>query len=1248
MVAGQGAHEETCVLGNTVGTEIFRNTAILSLCLGLLAVLPRGDAVVQAQSAKAAVNPVDTHNRKLAAKARKQGRRPEGVLPLLQLWHSWGGSTPSRTRELLDGLAADRRLPPARRVLAGRLAALAQTRAGDPAGAQRRMDELGYIKHFRVIGPFDNEGKAGLAAETPVEAARMQAPDMQATYPGRERPVAWRTMPDVVRNGYVSLGSILRPFENVCGLAETFVKSERAQALSLWVGSGGASRVYWNGEKVHEDTAYRRPHPDRHAVMVGAHEGWNRLLIKSCVSDGAWGFYVRLGDKRGAPATDLIIKTETTAALDISPGHAKGVRLPRLAATPLAALEAAAAKKNARGIDLSRLARILNVTGADDPAERRAKQLIERAVELDPTVEHLALAVKLSEERGDVMRFAARAARLHPGDARVKMLTASVTMGGAVPEEALPLLLEVPRDSEAYPSAMLARASLLRDMDLPGAARHALLKLRREVGAFPRLLSALAGVEAAAGHGDAAVALRRERLAMRHDDFATRRGLLADALNRGEVAVVQEHIDRMLELRPASLSLHMSVAGYYDALGRDDLRMATLRRAIELVPEAAEPRVAYGRALLRAGDDQGAADAFFEALALRPQDATTRELLEQIKPEAHADEAYAASPKQILERRTRDTAYPTSVLHRLSVTTVYDNGLGSRFHQIANQAHDEEGARQLRTTSIQYDPDTQRVDIRLARVYRADGSVLESMETYEQQLGEPWYRIYYDTRALVVVYPDLEPGDVVELRYRVDDIAHRNLFADYYGDIDLLQGFSPIRHEEIVLITPAARTFYRNDPKLPNLAHTTRVDGKRRIDHWISSDVPALVAEAGMPGITEVSPYLHVSTYKTWEDVGSWYWGLIKDQLYADESLKSTVADITADAKTTRQKVQRIHNWVVGHTRYVGLEFGIHGFLPYRVPLIVQRGFGDCKDKASLMYTMFREAGVDARIVLVRTRRNGRIDDLPASLAIFDHAIAYVPELDLYLDGTAEHSGTTELPTGDQGVTVLLVGPDGAELRRTPSLEADASKRERTLDVALLEDGSAKLDVREKVTGSDAAGYRGYYEAAGTRSERFERALGRTYPGAKLESQRFEGLDDLESPVSYSYRVGVPKLAHWDGDDLRLAPSVLSDLVRGMARTQSRTHLLDLDGASSYREQRTVEVPAGLHLGPLPSGGEAVSPFGRLSLRFDGGAGKVTATTEFSILRDRVPASEYPKFRKWVEEADQLLKQRIDLRRGEP
>jgi len=332
----------------------------------------------------------------------------------------------------------------------------------------------------------------------------------------------------------------------------------------------------------------------------------------------------------------------------------------------------------------------------------------------------------------------------------------------------------------------------------------------------------------------------------------------------------------------------------------------------------------------------------------------------------------------------------------------------------------------------------------------------------------------------------------------------------------------------------------------------------------------------------------------------------------------------------------------------VGLEFGIHGFLPYRVPLIVQRGFGDCKDKASLQYTMLREAGIDARIVLVRTRRNGAIDGEPASLAVFDHAITYVPELDMYLDGTAEHSGTTELPTEDQGVTVLLVGPDGAELRKTPVLTAEQNQRTRTLAVQLEADGSAHVDGAEEVRGAEAAGYRDYYQSEGTRAERFERNLGGIYPGVELLAQRFETLQELERPVRYSYRIRVPRFGLWDGSELRFSPSALSDLVRNMARSPTRLQPLDLASSSAYVEERKVTLPRGMRLGVLPEGGEVSSAWGKLTLRYAAERDVVKVRTEFFLTRARVAPKEYPDFRRWVEAADQLLRQRVGVQRGEP
>jgi hypothetical protein len=750
----------------------------------------------------------------------------------------------------------------------------------------------------------------------------------------------------------------------------------------------------------------------------------------------------------------------------------------------------------------------------------------------------------------------------------------------------------------------------------------------------------------AVGARDESISLANDALAARYDDQSMREIVIGDAIARGDTDRALSLIDQYRMLGDDLTGYYLHVATFYDALGREDESMGAYRAAMDLAPDDAGTHVAYARALLRNGRAQVALDELRQALVLRPQDAETRELVESIQPEERADEAYAVSESDLLARMDGDTQYPTRILEELTVNTVFDNGLGSSFHQVAAQIVNAQGARDWRTYPIQFDPDVQRVSVRLARVTR-NGHHLDAQDSFEQQLGEPWYRIYYDTRALVIVFPDLEPGDMVEIRYRVDDVAERNLFNDYYGDLHYLGGQTPIARLDYVLITPAARQFYFNQPTLPSLVHDARTLVTQRIDHFHADDIAAIRSEDGMPGQTEVIPYLHVSTFQTWAEVGRWWWGLVHDQLYADEHLTQIVHQLVDGVSDLRERVTRIYRWVMDNTRYVGLEFGIHGFLPYRVPQIVQRGFGDCKDKASLLYTMLETAGIDARLVLVRTRHNGAIHDLPASLAIFDHAIAYVPELDLFLDGTAEFSGVNDFPQMDQGVTVLVVGPDGAELRRSPQLPPEHDRRTRTIDVAMSADGSARVTSVEEVRGSEAPGYRSTYQTEGTRHERFERALRTIFPGVTVASESFDHLTDFEQPVGVHYTATVPSFGVRDADGLRVPGSTVDQLTRTLARTDSRHFALDLGGRSSYVEDRTLHAPSGYTIGALPDGGTADSSFGHFAMTASREGASVVVHTELSLAADTIPPDQYAAYRDWIARADAILRGRVVMIGGE-
>jgi len=1201
-------------------------------------------ALVLASSAGAqrrAQNPFDAELRRLSAEVRRDARRPRAFIPLVSIYDSWEETSPGATTRALGELARDRRLPAHLRTYAAGLRASLVAREAGADEAAAAFRELGFVTQVQVIGPFDNEGKAGFERTMPPEEAQGAPFDPSATHPGKERPVTWRPYPEVARWGYVNLGAVLRPNTNVCAYAETFLHSDRAQPLTLWVGAGGAVRVWMNGAEVLRDAAYRTGDFDRSVAIVPARAGANRVLLKVCNADGPLGFYLRVGDAQGNPATGVRVDPD---AREAAAAPERPVTLPAPPIAPLAGLEAEVQARPDSAQAHEDLARYLAATLADDPAERRALQEAERAAELAPTWQRWLLVYQLEHERSEVMRAVDEAERLAPREPEVLLARAVVITGGPDPDRALAILNRIDPATTTGMRAAAFRAAFYADFGLPRAslaeierasarAPGALFWLRQRLGAVERL-----------GRVEEAMQLRAQLLAGWQNDSDLRQAIIDDALARHDRERVLAEIDAARALSPDDAGVIGWAASLYEALGMTEQALEARREVMDLAPEDAGAIVAYGRTLLRFDQTDAAAMAFRRALALRPQDEGVRALLDEIRPSApRRDERFAAPIQEVLARRGESGGWPATILQDLNVNTVFENGLSSSFRQIVAQVHDAEGARGWRSYSIPYDPATQWVEVRAARVHRPDGTVLESVRTGTRALGDPRYRIYYGRQAHVVSFPELRAGDTVGLVYRVNEVAYRNVFNDYFGDFRVLASYVPMKHLEYVLVTPRTRDFYFNEPRLPGLRHTRSEEGETRIDRFVARDLEPVRREPHMPGASETMPYLHVSTYRTWEDVGRWWWGLVQDALVTDPALTRTVRDLVTGTNDTREKVERIFAWVIRNTRYVGLEFGIHGYLPYRVPLVVQRGFGDCKDKAALLYVMLREAGIDSRLVLVRTRGNGDLDDAPASLAVFDHAIAYVPELDLYLDGTAENGGTNALPTGDQGVRVLVVGPEGAELRRSPVAEPDRAGRAIEMTAQLAADGSAQVEEAQEVFGPMAAAYRTRYQPEATRIERLQQASVGAFPGIEIEAPVFEALDELERPVRFRYRARIPQLAQRDESSLLVAPSRLSPLGTSLGLTTQRRHPLDLGGRSTFRERRRVRLPTGARIAELPQGGVAESEFGRCEVRYTQRRGELEITTELVWRRDRIPVSDYEGFRRWIAEADALLRARVRI-----
>jgi transglutaminase-like putative cysteine protease/Flp pilus assembly protein TadD len=1241
-------------------------------------------AVVAPARAAPATMPGPFEAQLAAATARLDARRgrPEAVAPLAELLALEDDLPAGALEPALRRAAAEGSDPLVAAQATFHLAYLRE-QAGDAAGARAARASLGLFSRYVVVGPF-GEGRAGHSQTFPPEA-EAATPEPGRSYRGKLGPIGWRPGDELVRDGALALDGMLRPDTQGTAYVVAFARSGRDQDVALRLGSPGPCKIWVNGAVIYSRDVVRSPTFDQDAAPARLRPGWNRIVVKTTVTDGPWRLYLRVTDSAGRglalgdgalPAGERVV--------------ARGRATTRVSA--IATLEGALRKRangapaGAAGADAwLDLGRYLAWAEPGDRDGREAGKALETARDRRPSVETLRLLADVARDEDERRRaldgaltLAAPAQALTPETRATRALllarlgdTARTQRRDAV---ALARWREaLATDPGCWPAA-LALADEEQGAGLPLVALARVEALPEATRSVPRVRRQWARLLDGVGRTRQADLLLEDLTATRHHDVELLHELATRARRRGDEPTYVARLSEAAALRPDLPSISLELSRALEGAGQGARARDVLAALADRLPDDAGVAAHFGKLLHRQGRKAEALGRLRAALALRPQDPELRRYLERVEREDRVDadanapgedlaRRYAADARDVLAENAR---HPTTaagdsvVLLDRRVVRVHGNGLAQTFAQRVVAIRTEHGAEENKEFDVRYTPGSEDVEIRQARVYRPGTSggagapeVLEAAERDDVDLSEPWYGLYYDNRAEVVRFEGLRAGDILEIQYVVEDVSAENQMADYFGDLQTIAETVPKRRWEYTLIAPASRPIYSNTPRVPGLERAVTDKGDERVYAFSAHDVPAIDAEPAMPGLAEIAPYLHVSTYATWDEVGAWYWRLVEEQLAADEDLRRAARAVVKPGDDARARVRAIHELVVTGTRYVGLEFGIHGFKPYKVTQVMQRRFGDCKDKASLLVAMLREVGVDADLVLVRTRRGGLLDREPASLAVFDHAIAYVPKLDLYLDGTAEFSGVSELPNQDQGVMVLRVGPRGARFTETPVLPSSDNRVDRRWRVELDASGDARIDEELRIRGQAAADWREHYQTPGERSERYGRVWEERHPGARLVSLDMPGIEDREAPVvvhsvANVTRLGVPAGGANAAQGMTLPIAVReADFVRTYARLSTRKQDLVIAYPWQHDEEIVYQLPAGWSLRAGGARRQLAGPFGRLTVDVTAEpGGLIRVHTFLDVTRFRIPPGEYAAFRAFLGDIDSAFAERISVGPG--
>ncbi|HKV93252.1 MAG TPA: DUF3857 domain-containing protein [Candidatus Angelobacter sp.] len=932
---------------------------------------------------------------------------------------------------------------------------------------------------------------------------------------------------------------------------------------------------------------------------------------------------------RQSNTEDPLIKTEAAACLE----DLRAFHLPSQPRTQHWYAEPESRKRvlaeathkagSGKPVDLEILAQLEHLTGASEAGDHMLQ-----AAHMAPTAQCWLRVAELSDE--PLRKFAALQSglALEPENSHIKLQLATYYIGRQQLEKARDLLNAA---ALAAPDDFVVRERRARLYLNLGLRTDALAELRVLEKEWPSPLWLQA------------------RMALDYEQI----GLLDDAARLAAAVIAAKGDDReQLELLAR---FHERRHMKYD-LQADYIALSHLEPGLQDIWSR------LAQVQIDCGDAAGARNSLLRLLALDNSNAEAHRRLAQVYEHLHlareaqqelaaasgvaqrdalkADTAYLVDPKPLVkETQANPPEAADLALADIRVQELLSSGLDRVHVQQIFYLGSDAAVDAHRISSIRYSPSTEELKVVRARVWKRDGATLEAQELGDRELPDD-SSTYYDMRSRQLRYAGLEKGDIVELEYAITPRVRNSAYNGYFGELVLFAGRTPARLKRYVLLAPAKQKIFVHAEKISPAVIAEKDD--LQVFTWEASSVPALPHEPHSPGITEISPYVHVSTMGDWKQLGAWYADLIRPQFTLDPSLESELEQTIKEAHSDREKIAAIQEFVLRSTHYVALEFGIYSYKPYPVSQIYARRFGDCKDKASLMIALLRAAGIEAEIALVRTRSLGDVASEPASIALFNHAIVYVPRYELWLDGTAEYAGR-ELPLEDQGALALTVNLSGAaQLRHIPVSHAADNYSKHTIHASISPQGMIQFSGSTVTRGEDAPGLRHDLAVREQQLDTFRRELAEVFPSVQVDRVAVRGADELSSAVSVDFQGALNSFEQKRVVSLSSSWMPRS-YVAALAAASTRTQDLVLPSPWTTEEEIHIALPQGAEVATLPHDQNITSGFGSVRLHYKKSGSEILVQSHVEFETARVSVQDYPAFRQFCSQVERGFRNEITV-----
>ncbi len=1078
---------------------------------------------------------------------------------------------------------------------------------------------LDMIRDWMVIGAFDNDQGRGFHAEHPPEAGI----DLDATVRGVLLPVRWRAARAIDRTGVVRLSEMVSPDRWVVAYLMTHVYSDRARDATLRLTTPTGTKAWLNGQLVLSQERLARSATDNIVLPVRLEAGWNRLVIKSAQDDvGAWLVGARFTELDGAPLDGVRYEAALHEPAAVE-AHAAPANVSPLE-DAIAEVEPALRRELLAHHDSAR-------NGFEGDALAQARRLLELAPEHPVVLYHAAITHWTNDELGTAQDL------LNAGVDRFEEQAGFRWQRGAFYRERDRYdraIEDLERARALEPAARLAAMELSGTYGDRGWREHECRTLAGVVERWPGsgwAQRALGYCLQQRGYLREAEARYREADGLEPGHAWNLERLSTLARWRQDDGDAIRQLERLRDHAPWSTHHLLTLAEQHRYAGNRIQARALLREAMERDPAWSTPHHRLGVMAFEDGDWDAAREAWSSALARDPDNAALADRIDALEGESDdpgqdlmpSDEAIEAALAAAGELTIDPGAHTVLVLDD-EVTTVQQDGSATRRITQVSLAVTTDGRDELIQNHVP----------RTARILQAF-SVSPSGERQEAS----------SIRGGVVRFRGLEVGSRIALQY-VYHSAPPAFLPNHFVSSWVFQGIHrQLGQARWVVQVPAGRALamHVQGPVEHTLAEG---QGEYDVHTFTGANVPPLVPEPSMPPVRDLIASVTLSTLTDWREYVEWERALLSEVFESNAQLRDLARQLTADASTPQERLDRIYRYVSQEIRYQqDYEDTIAGVRPHSCPVVLERGYGDCKDKAVLMILLGREVGLDIRFAVLRTRNAGQVQqDVPNQQ--FNHAIVYVPPQEGveggFLDPTTDGLDLGNVRADDQGATALVLDPstDAYEFIPIPFQSPELSYFRCEVGVSVTSSEAAEAQADCRVRGGVASAFRRVMRNEERAVQLRQNVAHSLFAGSTVTDASAEHVEDITEPLHLRLTLDVSPALQPQGRERRIRVPSPFDLGR-LTRLERRRMPLRLGVPESARWEIRFEAPPRGRITRTPDDFTVEHPCFSVSRRSVTRGRVATVTIEYSRTCTDVAPDDYPELRRQAQRAANQLQAEV-------